>query len=501
MQTLKRYLVTYCITLFLSSSVCQADPNPAHIVDRLVLRLTGLPASQAQIDAYIKKEKTLWQIADDLKYDPLVEQRLAQFWMQKIGIKASTNWGEISWQKGPISANRILKLRYFFEGTDGDSFSVRAKTSCSVAQGYDAATMHDPYLWAFNDHDKIKRHPELNAATVTAASTCSCAGPVLPVKVNPWWAPSKQVFTCSAALDPTICGPQLRKCNPSGGTIYYPNQFIDDVIDTMTMEPGFIAAKTIIHDRPWTEVLTSTKGVAAPGFLAWLGNPNFSLILRQVALPGSYPEIDTDPNIQASLADPSDTGIRDQLNNSRYVWYERGQKHAGALTTLSFILEYNGARAYARQARETFLCKPFEVPEGVKQVVSDEPDLTKKPYCSSCHIVLEPLAKFWDRFPPVGSEGYFYNETNSAQGSYAGQSGQDVTGLAKIFAGTEEFKTCAVKRSFEFLVGREMNQGELVSLLPLLVTRYDSSGGRLWPVLTEIMTTQAFTGVAPTKVD
>ena len=70
---------------------------------------------------------------------------------------------------------------------------------------------------------------------------------------------------------------------------------------------------------------------------------------------------------------------------------DRGPHAAGLLTLPVFLTKYGSRRARAHAASSAFLCNEF-VADTVKLTPSTEPDLTKRPGCSSCHQTLEPMA-------------------------------------------------------------------------------------------------------------
>ena len=128
-------------------------------------------------------------------------------------------------------------------------------------------------------------------------------------------------------------------------------------------------------------------------------------------------------------------------------------------------------------------------------VPSDEPDLTKRPYCAICHAALDPLATFWERWAPVATGNYRYDPSQSAQGTFNGQSGTDISGLANIFTQSEDFRTCSVERAFEYLVGRSMHDDEKTNMLPPLKDKLSNQNFNLWNIMLDIMESESFKGV------
>ena len=75
---------------------------------------------------------------------------------------------------------------------------------------------------------------------------------------------------------------------------------------------------------------------------------------------------------------------------------DRGPHASGILTMPIFLTKYGSRRARAHVAYSAFLCKDF-VADTAKLAPSDEPDLTKRPGCSTCHQTLEPMAAYFTR--------------------------------------------------------------------------------------------------------
>jgi hypothetical protein len=137
---------------------------------------------------------------------------------------------------------------------------------------------------------------------------------------------------------------------------------------------------------------------------------------------------------------------------------------------------------------EAFLCRIFAVPEGVAVLPSAEVDLTRKPYCQSCHSVLEPLSLFFGRWPNLGNTNYLYDAgfDRVATGSFENISNADTNGLARVYTSTKDFHDCGIHRAFELIVGRSMNAEELVAMFPRLQRVYSEGGNKILPVLKEI---------------
>lgn len=143
-------------------------------------------------------------------------------------------------------------------------------------------------------------------------------------------------------------------------------------------------------DRDFREVLTS-RATAINGPLA-----QFYRFLAGASCCGpaadagySQPDALFDPAAVPEALTPEDTA----------TWLpvaDRGPHAAGLLTMPVFLTKYGSRRARAHVLYSAFLCKDF-VADTVKLAPSNDPDLMKRPGCSSCHQTLEPLAAYFTR--------------------------------------------------------------------------------------------------------
>jgi hypothetical protein len=315
-----------------------------------------------------------------------------------------------------------------------------------------------------------------------AFRNCTCEQ---AVSVSPWWAPQTTVKACAGMDAQGVCGPNLRACLPQGNDP--DNKYNEDVTVGFTTEPGRLAARVIIEDRPWDEVLRGSRSPMNGAMQHFL--LNFGELVRRVSPPGSFQK----PGTVGEYTFP-----KPEASNRGYDWVERGSLHAGVLTTIAFQRNFNGWRAKANATMEAFLCQKFKVPQGAKQIPSEESDLTRRPYCQSCHSTLEPMSQFFGRWPNLGNTNYFYEPAASASavGSFNGQSDADTVGLARVFTAQKEFSSCAAERAFEFVVGRTMTEKERAGLLPSLASSFQQNGRKIWPVMKEIILQPAFLGDA-----
>jgi hypothetical protein len=316
------------------------------------------------------------------------------------------------------------------------------------------------------------------SSTTASIAGCSCADTKL---VAPYWDPASPVKTCADVDAEAYCGANFKYCYPPGG------KYSNDLKFAATMEPGMMAAKIVTDDLSWDELLTTTKGVVngpMADFIRRFGDVYLAFLPE-----GSYPSRQTDPLFVNA----------DSTADKQWSWVERGPSHSGILTTAAFHRSTNGWRAKANRSLQVFLCREFVASDASVPEPSDEPDLTKKPYCKQCHIILEPMAQFFAKWPNVGNNNnYFYDRENPEQaaGSFNGVAGVGTSDFARILVQMDDYNTCAVKRAFKFATGRAMSRIEAQTMLRPLTDRFVANGKKLFPVIKAVLTSPAFTGVA-----
>jgi Protein of unknown function (DUF1585)/Protein of unknown function (DUF1592) len=172
---------------------------------------------------------------------------------------------------------------------------------------------------------------------------------------------------------------------------------------------------------------------------------------------------------------------------------DRGPHASGILTMPVFLTKYGSRRQRAHALYRAFLCREF-VAENVTLAPSSEPDLTRRPGCSTCHTTLEPLSAYFARvfegdmlywpaaqFPirnprcvPGARDynattcGYFYDPDFVSPaggllwGAYANPShvDQGPRGLAEALVTHPDFAGCVVQNVASSLLGRALNSDD-----------------------------------------
>lgn len=305
---------------------------------------------------------------------------------------------------------------------------------------------------------------------IEGKDTCACAD---IIQIKPKWSKDPQPI---CPITQSICGASLENCLPLGNNALQGGPGLNeswwqDIVKGFTEEPGRYIAKIIMEDRSWTDVIQSQNGLmnGIMGYFVTTLGQSF----REASPPGTQ---------FGSAWDP---------NSRDFVWTPGSPSHAGVLTTLSYQGQHNGWRAKAVVAMDAFLCRKFVVPDGAVPIPSAETNLMIKPYCSICHLTLEPLSRFFHHWPNVGApQGYsFFPNDKTVGAEFQGWTGQDVPDLAKAYIATKDFNECAIKRTFEFISGRSLTSQELLFYLPQWVQTLEKNKSVMWPVFLQIANT------------
>ena len=196
---------------------------------------------------------------------------------------------------------------------------------------------------------------------------------------------------------------------------------------------------------------------------------------------------------------------------------DRGAHAAGVMTMPVFLTKYGSRRARAHVLYNTFLCRDF-VASKVRLEPSTEPDLTKRPGCSTCHRTLEPMAAYFTRvlesdwtwlpesvFPARGCPDKPREETcyhvydrafNVLAGAYASTAHADAgpSALARDITGSPEFAPCVVQNVAQSFLGRPLTPEE-AEWKQQLVKTFVKGGYRMRALVQAIVTSPAYRSV------
>lgn len=225
------------------------------------------------------------------------------------------------------------------------------------------------------------------------------------------------------------------------------------------------------------------------------------------------------------LFDPK--GLPALLPHDAATWKKvdsRGPRASGLLTMPVFLTKYGSRRARAHVLYSTFLCREF-VAENLVLVPSEEPDLTKRSGCSSCHVALEPMATYFSRvsesdwtylpegaFPlsnpacKLDSKGamstscktYYDPAFSSAtaaelRGAHASpeHAAAGPAGLAKALIEAPEFAPCAVDNVASSLLGRPLGLDD-EALRASLIEAFQGGGFRMKKLVAKLLKSKAY---------
>ncbi len=332
---------------------------------------TAKPIPRALLDERTVVVKPWWLYADDRARDPV--DRAGPGWIQRFGIELAWSMFTEPDGKTPMTGVRVCRE----EAQTADTGRVYA-TGRVVQKS-------DPLL-----PGRLTRLPaDTPFARANAGRAVSCLG----------------AHGFESSLD-CGCGVGLERCLPAS-----PNGFVQPWLIPLGADQPFDRAarpavlwmrtwwsQEAIHfldrifgdDRDVREILTSPATVIN-GPLA-----QFYRFLAGATCCGDGAALgydDADP-----LFDPAKVPARlTPIQAATWVPVEdRGPHAAGVMTMPIFLLKYASSRQRAHAIYSAFLCHDFVAPTA-QLVPSNEPDLTHRPGCATCHRRLEPLAAYFAR--------------------------------------------------------------------------------------------------------
>lgn len=547
------------VLLLPTIGVAETASEKAIIIERLALVLTGKLASSDHRQAYLDGTKTLLDIADQLRDSEDFERNLAHFYQEKLRITEPIDFNDIYTfvNDGDKTLKGKIVNKYRVVGGELNVFHLTNNIPNDKISEY-ADRLRNPKKYNVEQQNYLSRHLKFrttnsggyyymqlfrgNFKAVNTVITNGAAGRYKNqqiseelqedfqllkktldeaqycgqslIDVTPYWDNKTTVKACPATVKDLYCGANFSKCFPAAGDVVdrdLANFYRRKIQQAITLEPGIIMAKTVREQKKYSQIVITSLGVVNGHYLHFLKNfdrvitkqysrdkvwdrnkmtPNDKVILTISASPlNSYPELENK---------------KIDLDDSQYQWIERGgDKHAGILTTVAFQRSTNGWRAKANKARSALLCREFIDPVGAKADPNDQRKLEERAYCGGCHKYLEPLSRFFHRWPDTGNDNnYFYDHlakplTTSYLDSYCLEckdlKGSDVKGFAEFIVSADEgFKQCAVRQAFEYIIKRQMNADELRLLLPGLIKVYDDNKENLWTVMRQIISMKIF---------
>lgn len=487
--------------------------------EKISLSLTGKPLSKAMRTDFVNGKIQLSDIAESLSKSPGFIDQFAQFWTVLLNIQTPVDYWALRRKSDDKALNatiddadfqdldielrckeknrlyledyylrRINKLPFLLENISCDDapiIKLRLDHSdpAKVQKIVDSGKCTDGTNILPGTADVWRR---INDVVQNSTAECGKGGEI----VHPWWDPVGVTIHAKYKNAPgyrvgrriiEICGgPSLPKCSLMHASSI--DKFSEDVNHDMTMEPGWIIGHTVAEDKPYSEIVTTQKTIMT-GTYGYFMSKRIGQELWPSFVNGSYAEKE---HPVFSSSDPQD---------SKHYWVDRGPYNAGVLTTIGFQISTNGNRAKANRAFQAFTCQTFKVPDGVPiDDTDDNPDLTKRRYCSSCHIALEPMAAFFNRWPEAGVNNFMYNTDPKIRddGKFLGKEGPGALGFGKILGEADTFKRCGIERAFEFVNGRKMTEKEAEKLIPGYLQEFKDNGEKLRPIIKSMVLTNEF---------
>jgi hypothetical protein len=225
------------------------------------------------------------------------------------------------------------------------------------------------------------------------------------VWMQPYWAPETQVKVCAFDAQQTPVSPNGNLCNTSTGLsdpgcgcgpnlrvcrygVTHAN--MQDSFETALEKRIFAIIK---ENKPFTALFSDNR--------MWVNGPMSHFLRFQTEVPAGF-------RFAPLAMSAEKIPIIDYTDTDTWEVMELPPEHAGILTDPVFLARFQRNRGRANQFYNSFLCQPFQPPEGGIDVTGDaaaEPDLQIRHGCKYCHAIIEPTGSFWGRWAEQGA-GY-----------------------------------------------------------------------------------------------
>lgn len=197
------------------------------------------------------------------------------------------------------------------------------------------------------------------------------------------------------------------------------------------------------------------------------------------------------------------------------VTFPASSGRAGILTTAAALATQANQKEGSPTLRGRFLREKFQcltIPDPPANVVTTFEDppagvvYTKRekmvnhekvPTCAACHTLMDPLGFALEHFDAIGA----YRATDSGKpidtsGTIGDQAFNDAPSLGKVLAAAPETAPCLVRNVYSYATGHAVVDTEEIAVKDL-ATAFASSGNRLRALVLALVTSDAFTFVAP----
>ncbi len=223
------------------------------------------------------------------------------------------------------------------------------------------------------------------------------------VMVEPYWAPGVPTKVCAFEAQTTAIGIEGKNCNdirvfdPGCGCGADLQQCttpeIRDVMRAdLSDEPARLFESVVRNGASYLDAFRAAE--------TQMNGPVVHFYRHMLALPSQNV---SDFPFEADLGNLPNL----PYTNANWTTVTRGPAHAGAFTTLAYMMRFASLRGRANRFYTAFYCSPF-VPsiDGLPPEGADpSPDLRQRDGCSSCHQILEPAAAHFARWRINSSYG------------------------------------------------------------------------------------------------
>ena len=177
------------------------------------------------------------------------------------------------------------------------------------------------------------------------------------------------------------CGENLKWCS----TLSQENKVESSISKALSERVRLI----LQNEQPYSALLTDPTTIMNGTMVEWYKNrSNFSSALSSPVPLEELP---------ALSSDQEDTWVSVPVE----------EHHSGVLTEPGWLLRHQTNRGRASRFYSSFLCREFQAPAGgIKELVEENPtpDLSRKPVCKDCHVLLEPWSAYWGRWSQAGGK-------------------------------------------------------------------------------------------------
>ncbi len=306
------------------------------------------------------------------------------------------------------------------------------------------------------------------------------------VKVSPYWARDKEQWACRATADESVvledgtrcdteegqktgrcgCGPHLVFC--------YRGSDRKRVKQSMVQEGARLAMEVVLNDEPYSQVVRAD----------WT--------MRNGRLDHFYARLN---GTLGELADPD--------SNRAWRRVERGEGHAGVLSTHMFLNFFYNGRRWAQRAFESFACHEVTPDYDLLDDHRGETFASYRPHpeagpdmnvnagraCAACHVQLDGLSRVKDRWDNFGQ--YYSDNPVPQTVVFLGEKVDGVGEFGDVLGASNVFADCVANQAWEHFSGHRFQPDEVL-LRKQLVRAFAESGQSFKALLRAIVGSDAY---------